>query len=105
MGQPEIETALIWASNLFAYCDFSHFIIEAFESNFHCGGKGETIMHFQTSPTQIFTVFGSYPVDSQGDYFPSNSAESNSQGRHDASKMGSTDAFPEPANHSQSIIQ
>ena len=62
-------------------------------------------MHFQTSPTQIFTVFGSYPIDPQGDYFPSNSGESNSQGRHDTSKMGSADAFLEAANYGQPIIQ
>jgi hypothetical protein len=62
-------------------------------------------MHFQTSPTQIFTVFGSYPVDSQGDYFPSNSGGSNSQDRYDTSKMGPADAFLEAARHGQSIIQ
>ena len=91
--------------SLFSHCDFSHFTVAAFESTFQSAGEGETIMHFQTSPTQIFTVFGSYPVDPQEDCFPSNSGKSNSQGRHDTSKMGSADAFLEAAHHGQPIIQ
>ena len=62
-------------------------------------------MHFQTFPTQIFTVFGGYLVDPHGDCFPSNSGESNSQGRNDTSKMGSADASLEAAHHGQPIIQ
>jgi hypothetical protein len=27
-------------------------------------------MHLQTQPTQVFTVFGSYVLEGDGDYFP-----------------------------------
>ena len=46
-------------------------------------------MHHQTQPPQIFTVFGSYPIGPQGDYFPSNSSRPDSEDRRGTTKVGS----------------
>jgi hypothetical protein len=54
-------------------------------------------MHLQTQPTQVFTVFGSYVLEGDGDYFPLNSGRSNSQYRCDTGKMELADALPEAA--------
>ena len=46
-------------------------------------------MHHQTYATQVFSVFGSYIPERQGDYLPVNSARPNSQDIHYPEKMRS----------------
>jgi hypothetical protein len=58
-------------------------------------------MHLQTQPTQVFTVFGGYVLEGNGDYFPLNSGRSNSQVLCDTEKMESAGALPEAARHCQ----
>ena len=60
-------------------------------------------MHHQTQNPQIFTVFGSYPVASQGDYFPSTIGRPDSEYRRDTTKMGSAAVVSEPARECQDI--
>jgi hypothetical protein len=58
-------------------------------------------MHFQTQPTQVFTVFGSYTFERQRDYFPLNSGRSNSQDVCDAEKMAPAGVILEAARQCQ----
>ena len=60
-------------------------------------------MHHQTYPTQVFSVFGSYPIGPQGDYFPSSCDLPNREDRRDATKMGSATVLPEAARECQEI--
>ena len=46
-------------------------------------------MHFQTQPSQFFTVFGSYILERQEDCLPVNSARPNSQDIRYPEKMSS----------------
>ena len=58
-------------------------------------------MHFETQPTQVFTVFGNYVLEQHGDYSPLNSGRCNSQDRCDTEKMESAGALAEAARHCQ----
>jgi hypothetical protein len=60
-------------------------------------------MHHQTYPTQVFSVFGSYPIGPQGDDFPSNCGRPNSEDRRDTMKLGSATVLPEAAGEDQEI--
>ena len=60
-------------------------------------------MQHQTQTTHIFTVFGSYPIGPQGDYFPSNTGRLDSEDRRDTPKMGSAAVVREPAREYQEI--
>ena len=54
-------------------------------------------MQLQTQPTQVFTVFGGYALEGNGDYFPPNSGRSNNQVVCNTEKMESAGALPEAA--------
>ena len=60
-------------------------------------------MHHQAQTPQIFSVFGSYPIGPQGDYFPSNTSRPDSEDRRDTPKMGSAAVVREPARECQEI--
>ena len=45
-------------------------------------------MHHQAQHPQIFTVFGSYPIGPQGDYFPGNTSRPDSEDRSDTPNNG-----------------
>ena len=60
-------------------------------------------MHHQTQFPQIFTVFGSYPIGPQGDYFPSTISQPDSEDRCDTTKTGSAAVLPEAARECQQI--
>ena len=49
-------------------------------------------MHHQTQAnTQVFTIFGNYPLEQIGDYSPPNYGRSNRHGRCDTGKIIWTD--------------
>ena len=60
-------------------------------------------MHPPTQNPQIFTVFGSYPIGPQGDYFPINCDLPNWEDRRDATKLGSAPVLPGAARQVQQI--
>ena len=60
-------------------------------------------MHHQPQNPQIFTVFGSYPIGPQGDYFPSNTRRPDREDPRDTTKMGSAAVVPEAARECQAI--
>ena len=60
-------------------------------------------MHHQTQTPQIFTVFGSYPIGPQGDYFPSAIGRSECEDCRAITKSGSVKAFMYPACEDQEI--
>ncbi len=60
-------------------------------------------MHHQAQHPQIFTVFGSYPIGPQGDYFPGNTSRPDSEDRSDTPKMGSASVLAEAARQVQQI--
>ena len=60
-------------------------------------------MQHQTQTTHIFTVFGSYPIGPQADYFPSNTSRPDSPDRRDTTKKGSAARVPELARECQEI--
>jgi hypothetical protein len=62
-------------------------------------------MHHQTEPRQIFTVFGSYPIGPQGDYFPSNCDLPKREDRLDATKLGSAVVLPETAPECKEVYR
>ena len=57
-------------------------------------------MHHQTETPQIFTVFGSYPIGPEGDYFP---AKPNSKDCGGPTKSGSAKAIATAAHEGQQI--
>ena len=60
-------------------------------------------MHHQSYPTQVFSVFGSYPIGPEGDYFPSKQSQPDSEDRCDTPKMGSAAVLPKSARECQDI--
>ena len=60
-------------------------------------------MQLQTQPTPVFTVFGSYVPERQGDYFPLYNGRTNGEGRFDTGKIEPADALLEPARQCQQI--
>ena len=60
-------------------------------------------MHHQTYPTQVFSVFGGYPIGTEGDYFPSTIGRPDSKDRCDTTKKGSAAVLPEAARECQQI--
>jgi len=60
-------------------------------------------MHHPTQNPQIFSVFGSYPIGPQGDYFPSTIGRPDSEDRRDTTKMGSAAVLPEAARQVEQI--
>ena len=57
-------------------------------------------MYHPTQPPQIFTVFGSYPIGPEGDYFPT---KPNGQDCRSVTKIGPAEAIIHPAHEGQQI--
>ena len=60
-------------------------------------------MYHQTQTPQIFTVFGSYPIGPQGDYFPSSISRPDGESCRPVTNMDPAKAIVYPPHEAQQV--